>query len=412
MLSRRLLEWPRGCWPNESQRLLLQACFLEDDRACLRAYEAWQRLVLWDFIDGSSLRMLLLLKDRLRRMALSAPEMPRLTGIVRYHWVQTQLLQRDTISLLRLFNEAGLDTLLLKGAALHATVYPEGLRSMADIDVAVRRSQVNAALELLKRHAWEPRFRCHEQMPQVSHATHLTGKDHSDLDLHWDIFHEHYLTDEQLETIWQASHPIQVGAQPTRVLCPADQLLHTCEHGLRYDETPPFRWLADAYYLVRTLGEEIDWERCGWLAKQHGLLLPVRQTLDYLQQYLDLEIPTAARTQLQKYRVSLRSRWDQRIVSRRQPGIHPFLQGLPKNLLAYGRLRRKRPGIGLGSFLCQVNDLEMSPTKCLLHFAKLSAAASRSRCHDRVESLYQRISGRSRYLFSMASATADQLEGC
>jgi hypothetical protein len=221
------MQWPRGCWPNETQTLLLRACFLDDDEACLRAWNEWRRRVPLDFVDGSSLSVLVLLHNRLRRLKRPLPDMARLAGIARFEWARTQVLKRKAIELLRILNGAGIDTIMLKGMALNATVYTECNRPMSDIDIVIRRHSIDASLNLLERHGWRPRFSRHRDMPAISHATHLANAENHNLDLHWDFFHERFLNEEQLDAFWTASCPIELGGQPTRVLCPADQLLHT-----------------------------------------------------------------------------------------------------------------------------------------------------------------------------------------
>lgn len=354
--------------------------------------------------------MLLLLNDRLRRIPGVELSMPRLDGIVRYHWVQTQMLQRDTIELLGEFRAAGLDTLLLKGAALNATIYEEGLRPMADIDLVVPRDQVDACLTLLDQLEWRPRFACHEVARQVIHATHLTGKNGRDVDLHWDIFHARYLTDSQIESIWNASHTIEVGGEPTRVLCPIDQLVHICEHGVRYETTPPFRWLADTYRIVQKYGDELDWERGAQMAKEYGLLLQVRHTLEYLERHLQLDLPQGWHV-FRSVTPSLSHRAAYRIVTRRQPGVHSFVRSLPNNMLAYRRFRKASGKLGLGEFHCLMNDLVTSPAPYFRHFAKLSLVATGARLRQHVGEALDRWAGRCRKLISMATVEEERLEG-
>jgi hypothetical protein len=410
MFPDQALQWPRGCWPDQTQTLLLRACLLEDDASCLRAWEEWRRLAPLDFVDGSSLKLLVVLHGRLSRISRSLPDMRRLTGIARYYWVRTQISHRVTVGLLQAMGRAGLDSMLLKGAALNATVYGGRGRAMSDIDLAVRRSDIDASLELLDGHGWRPRFRRHQDMRHVSHATHLVNGNGQDLDLHWDVFHDRFLADEQMEAIWEASRVIEVGGLATRILCPADQLLHICAHGARYDAAPPFRWLADACLVVRTLGADLDWARCARLARQHGLVLPVRQTLSYLERHLDLELPGDAAL-LERERVSLKGRFAQRLAARRPFGVHPFVQTLPANVFAYARLRRGRRGIGLGKFLCLVNDLEMSPAAALGYFARLSVVAAVTRWKNALRAAMERMKGRQLHVMTMASAGPDELEG-
>jgi hypothetical protein len=49
-----------GCWPNEPQRLLLQAALLDGDRAST-ASRAWCARIDLDLLDAGSLRLLPLL---------------------------------------------------------------------------------------------------------------------------------------------------------------------------------------------------------------------------------------------------------------------------------------------------------------------------------------------------------------
>ena len=172
----RSLPWPKGCWPDETQRLLLKACFLRDDDECLAAWDEWQRRVPLDFIDGSSARLLLPLRDRMRRIERELPRMPRIEGVVRFHWAQTQLTQRALGGVLDLLETSGIEPMLLKGAALSETVYPPGLRPMADIDILVRTGDVEEALALLRKHGWDPRFACHEEVRHFTHALLFGGR--------------------------------------------------------------------------------------------------------------------------------------------------------------------------------------------------------------------------------------------
>ncbi len=407
----KLKTWPHGCWPDEAQLALLQACLLSDDDASRTAFSKWQRLLPLDFIDGSSLRMLPLLHDRLRRHSPNSPDLPRIAGIARFFWVRSQMLHRDTIELAQLFQRAGIDTILLKGAALCATVSKIGLRPMSDIDLVVRQRDIDRALDLLAGEGWTPRFRTHESMRYVSHATHLTDGKNRDLDLHWSLFHDRYLTPAEVDVLWNASVPAEVGGVPTRVLCPADQLVHTCEHGARYDATPPFRWLADALQIVRGYGDAIDWQRCADIAHRHGVLLPVQQTLAYLQEHLQLDVPKAAWDSLRTRRVPLSNRLAHAIVSRRQFGIHPFWQSLPINLLGYARWRRTRSGFTMAEYLATVNDVGMPLGESLRHFTKLSYVAWSDRLRAWHEQRQSRRAEQPAQVIPLASAPAEMLSG-
>lgn len=349
--------WPRGCWPNENQLQMLKACLLEDTDAAQDAYRRWERQVPFFFIDGGSQKLLLLLYQRLQQWNMGYHDFGRLRGAVRYYWVQRQGLERELASVLETLARHDIPTLLLKGAALNGTAYEDGARLMSDLDVVVPRRDARQAMAAMQAEGWTPQFRDPDRLPQVTHGCHFRRGAMGHLDLHWDFFHGRHLADDEQEEIWQASHAVERGGTTTGVLCPADQLLHTCEHGLRYNETPPIRWLADAYQIIRRLGDNLDWQRLTAMADRYDLRLPVQRTLKYLRQHFALELPDAADELLAKP-----TTWKQRaglaILTRKQPGSHVFWRGLPASLLDYRRLRRANVRLPLLEYLARVNDIE------------------------------------------------------
>lgn len=411
MIFDKLRTWPRGCWPDTAQLALLQACLLRDPGARRAAFETWRGLVPFDFMDGAMLRMMPLLLESLKNQSEPIPDLPRIAGIARYHWVQFQLAQRGAADILQRFGAAGLDTLVLKGTALNATVYKPGQRPTSDIDIVVRRRDIDAALDLLERDGWRPQCFSPRKQAEVTHACSFTRAGSADLDLHWDFFYERYSTHEQLDEIWDASRPAVVAGQATRVLCPADQLLHTCSHGARHCNFPPFRWLADAHRIVEQQGSEIDWERCQRLAQEHGDVLRVRRTLQYLERHLDLPLPPAAKT-LFRRRAALSERAAHFVHARRWPGVHPFWQRLPCNLLAYHQFRRTGRDIRFGEYLALLNNIDRPLHETLRHFAQLSVAAARARVTAAWNSAVHLWHGRPNSILPVAAISPLAFEGC
>jgi Uncharacterised nucleotidyltransferase len=90
----------------------------------------------------------------------------------------------------------------------------------------------------------------------------------------------------------------------TLALNPTDQLLHTCWHGARWNEVPPIRWVADAMAILDASGEEIDWEDLLKKAKKHRIVMPVKDTLDYLKKTFDAPVPDSLLKSLSAVRIS------------------------------------------------------------------------------------------------------------
>ncbi len=89
------------------------------------------------------------------------------------------------------------------------------------------------------------------------------------------------LDDAEQDILWQAADKIEINGTTVRTLCAADQVLHICEHGMRMNDTAPFRWLADICLILRR-GGGIDWRRLGTLAERFELIEPVKRSLSYL----------------------------------------------------------------------------------------------------------------------------------
>src|SRR5205085_1224654 len=91
---------------------------------------------------------LIVLRDHIKRVVRTVPvEVERHVVVLALHReFRLRQLQHRLEESLRALNAAGIDVLLLKGAALAYTVYGSfGVRPMRDIDILVRHGQAEAA---------------------------------------------------------------------------------------------------------------------------------------------------------------------------------------------------------------------------------------------------------------------------
>ena len=366
-------EWPRGCWPSPDQRLLLQACLLEDESLAQASFLKWSERTDLFFLEDGLGTLLMLLPDRLARWHIDGYDDRRLRGIVRYYWVRHQMFRRDLRIVAGQLQAAGIDILLLKGAALNLRIYPKSTRLMSDLDIVVPRHQIEKAVSALVAGGWNSMFRSVESLPSVTHGCHFKRGD-TELDLHWDFFHGRPLTAEQQSRIWSESDTAEVDGIPVRTLSPECQTLHTCEHGLRYNETPPLRWIADTFFILKNAGE-IDWQRLRIHANEFGLVEPVVRTLEYLQQWLGVSLPPGAVDMMIKSRVSPSERLEFAIVTRRMPGAHPFWRELPGRIFDFRRARKQQPQLTFGGYLALVNNLDGSLRSNLKNLSKIQLNA-------------------------------------
>mgnify|MGYP006292291575 CR=1 FL=1 len=171
---------------------------------------------------------------------------------------------------------------LLKGAALALTVYPDpAARSMGDVDVLIPRDRVDEAVArvtALGYHAYGPEmgegFNLH-----FSHHVALVGDDHRllPLELHWTLAsgdHDRHAPD--VGWFWAQTEPIDLEERlerhgvpsprlplpPLFVLRPAADLLYLSAHLMLQHggARPGIRWLYDIHLLLERASGRIDWD--------------------------------------------------------------------------------------------------------------------------------------------------------
>jgi hypothetical protein len=140
------------------------------------------------------------------------------------------------------------------------------------------------------------------------------------------------------DNFWAAAEPLVIEGVPTRSLCAADQLLHTCTHGVRWNYIPPIRWIADAVTIVRA-HPNLDWDRLVWQAQQRHLVLPLREALGYLTREMAVTIPQVTLTRLRAIPVTAAARREYTANTRPANANGPLL----RLWLHYQNYRRTSP---------------------------------------------------------------------
>jgi hypothetical protein len=109
------------------------------------------------------------------------------------------------------------------------------------------------------------------------------------MDLHWFALWQPARDDE----LWRTSVPMELATVATRAPSPADQLLLACVHGTPWSPLPPFRWIADAVTVIRSAGEELDWDRVAAEAERRQLTIAAAAALAYLRDEFAAPVPAA-----------------------------------------------------------------------------------------------------------------------
>ena len=288
----RITDASGGCWPTPFQELLLKAALLKTDTA-LQSWNEWFAQDGLERMDNGSYRLLPLVYRNLESLGYQDPVLMKLKGVNRRAWCENHMVFRRMAPVLATLRRAGIATLLLKGAALTLLHYRDfGLRPMQDLDILVPEEQALDVVALLEAEGWRRNtlssVALGEFFLSYRHSADFTRPPHERIDLHWHVLLQACYRDAD-EPFWQASVPVEFEGERTRALCPTDQLLHACVHGVVWNPVPPLRWVADASCVLGS--SDIDWYRVLDLATRFRVVPALRDSLRYLVKTLDAPVP-------------------------------------------------------------------------------------------------------------------------
>jgi len=205
--------------------------------------------------------------DRLRESGIDLPpEVARQVrsraavaefSIGRLHGVLEQVVAR--------LEGAGIDVLLLKGAALSRTRYAQRrLRAMGDLDLLIRAAQLVAARDLLLADGWrcpdDPQldelYRDHHHLPPM-HDPRGAG---ATLELHGDLFFRGNPFGFGAASVWRNAIRVPVGRATAWVPSANHLLLHACIHFSWGHSMREGSWTAFRDVSVLATAADLDWD--------------------------------------------------------------------------------------------------------------------------------------------------------
>jgi hypothetical protein len=263
-------------------RGLLRTAALAPAAEALAAWNAWRAVPGRPHFDPASDWWLPLVWWNLREMVTDEAASAPLRDGYRAAWIRNQHLLARVAPVLDALHHAGIETLVLKGAALALTTYERpGLRPFGDVDVLVRPDLASEAHAVLARLGWAPFRTLAPALRSALHGMGYTDATGATLDLHAYALAECAVPGID-EGFWSRARTVEVNGVGTRVLAPADAFLHVCVHGLRYHDIPTSQWMADAVMVVRQSGHALDWRTLVDEARARRLTLQLDHALGLL----------------------------------------------------------------------------------------------------------------------------------
>ena len=312
-----------GGWrPDPGQELLLAAAIGPESDAAA-AFASWRRSHDIDALDAGSTRLLPLLVPRRALLDAEDAPWPVIRGVYRRAFVHGQLVCRRAGEAIDKLAAAGIPVLVLKGGALIA-YYDDNpaLRPMNDFDVLVPRVSANAAIATLTGGGWQAQWPRPELLPEVYHGACFVSRDELDFDLHWAALPADGGAHDA--ALWRDSVVARVPGVTARMPCAADLLTIVCAHAAAWSPISPVRWVADAMRILGRAGDDLDWTRVVDAARAWRVTLHLADTLGYLAQRWQVDVPATTLAALRDTPVSDVDRRGYESASR-MPGIAAYL---------------------------------------------------------------------------------------
>lgn len=269
------LRW--NCWPEAGDELLLRAILHRDDDIARAAWRDAQQSLDLDDATHDEQRLFGLLARRLSTLVPDDPRLPQLKAAARHTSFENLVHLSNIDTVIGMLDEAGIETVVLKGAALLLSVYDNAsLRPIADVDILVRPDRQRDAIALFSAAGWTADARDH----LGNHAIGMEGGLIA-VDVHRAVSQE-LVDPHDPGNRWVFDHRVPApkslpSGREVMILDPAAALLHTIVHGLQWNGPIALRWVPDAVQLLGADG--FDPDRVRLLASRFAIAPVVHDAL-------------------------------------------------------------------------------------------------------------------------------------
>ena len=243
-------------------------------------FAAWEELVTQAELDGLGP----LLYTHLQ--AAGAPLPPsvkrQLQGLYLRHRQANQVRAQVLGEILSCYRAAGIQALVLKGAALAHLLYPQpGLRPMRDLDLLVQKSEVRPAQQLLADLGFQAHLPQDETLPgkHLAAASRYTAGLSVSVELHHNLFNTGSSASMEIGDLTGPPLPFTLGDSMAYTLGYEDLLWHLCRHLIIVSQSIRLIWVADIVGLAERFVAEIDWER---IERQSPFVLSTLSLLHFI----------------------------------------------------------------------------------------------------------------------------------
>lgn len=214
------------------------------------------------------------------------------------------LLYVELAKVLRGLQQNNIPVILLKGAHLAALVYEHpALRTMADLDLLVRKGDLARAVSVLRELGYSSGD-SHDTAKNRERGRHLPRMFKPPgigIEIHWTITGRVLPFSVDTDGLWERARPASIAGVMVDVLSPEDLLLHLCVHtashsclGLQLSHAPfrlGLRPLYDIAAVLQRHQPDLDWQQVQRRATEWQAGKCVYISLRLVKELLRVEAP-------------------------------------------------------------------------------------------------------------------------
>ncbi len=231
------------------------------------------------------------MKDIFDKTSVPQEVRDKLADIYHGNLARNVYIRSELERILRVFNEKGIEVMLLKGAALAGTVYGDiGLRAMSDIDLLVRPECLDRVKEIMSDLAYVAESGARAEEWYKKNHFHLPPFIHKEkpiiVEIHWNVTVDS--PGINVNEWWGRAREIKLGEASVLIPSPEDMVLHLCisiYHG-NYNKAA-LRGLCDIIHTIRYFSEKTDWKLFREAVGQSEIARPVYSILFLIRKYFD-----------------------------------------------------------------------------------------------------------------------------
>ena len=299
-----LIDWFKNrfahqAWPDPNTDQLIKATLLPVDeaRACWRSWKAANDI---DDCTWPQFKILARFSGRLPQVDPECPEIPRLHGMAKSLWTQSQMQLNRSAAALDLLIARDIPIYLMKSAALEALQLTKLTRRVtSDIDLMVKRQDLRTVIAILCAHGWGEAEgadaaleRCRYHPGINLHKGSDETRDKSDVDVHHQPVHMPFLDDDIMDRIWGRAIPATFRRREVLVPAPEELLVFTAMQGIRRfipSHMSSGMWAFDLAEAVTS--DALDWSCVLEVSRMCQGSWAMLSCLSYLKNELRVDIP-------------------------------------------------------------------------------------------------------------------------